>query len=111
MTNEQRQEIIRQIGNGNIFAISGGRVRAIEDGIELPISSGYRVRVILTPADLYRVERVMVRGQKTFHKGHIEDVFCEDVGDLAYYASCFRNDSSHSGRWVYGNPAANEVAA
>lgn len=102
ITAEQRQTIAQQIGRMNILAISGGRVQALPDGIELPVSSGYKVRVRLTPLDLYRVERVMVRGRKTFDKGAVENVFCDDVGELAYLASCYRNDSEHKGFWRYG---------
>jgi hypothetical protein len=96
---DQRREILRQIGRSNVLAISGGRVTALEDGIELPVSNGYRVRVRLTPADYYRVERVFVRGGKEFDKGHLDDVDFTQVGNAAYYASCFRNDD---GDWTYG---------
>lgn len=88
---EQRQEMVRQIGMGNILSISGGRINALPDGIELPVSSGYRVRVRLTPADTYTVERVMVRGAKTFSKGLKTDVFCDQVGEQAYRAGMFRS--------------------
>lgn len=108
MENAQRQEIIRQIGKMNILAISGGRVTAIEDGIELPISNGYKVRVILTPSDTYRVERVFVRAGKVTPKGHCDDVYCDEIGEVAYYASCYRNDN---GQWTYGNPSAKQVAS
>lgn len=97
-TGDQRREILRQIGRMNVVAISGGRVTALADGVELPVGSGYRVRVRLTPADYYRVERIFVRGSKEFEKGHMDDVDCEQVADAAYYASCFRNDG---GEWTY----------
>lgn len=98
ITGDQRQEILRQIGRMNVLAISGGRVTALADGIELPVGSGYRVRVRLTQMDYYRVERVFVRGGKEFDKGHRDDVDCEQVSEAAYYASCYRNDG---GEWTY----------
>jgi hypothetical protein len=100
VTGEQRQEMLRQIGRMNVLAISGGRVKALTDGIELPVNQGYKVRVRLTPRDYYRVERVLVRGTKEFDKGHLDDVDFEQVANAAYYASCFRNDDN--GQWAYG---------
>lgn len=88
---DQRREMLRQIGRMNVLAISGGRVTAIESGIELPVGSGYRVRVELTALDYYRVSRVFVRGGKEFLKGVRDDVDCFEVGQAAYYASCFRS--------------------
>lgn len=99
LTGDQRQEIVRQIGRMNVLAISGGRVTAIQDGIELPVGSGYRVRVRLTPMDYYRVERVFIRGGKEYDKGSVDDVDFTQVGELAYLASCYRNDG---GQWTYG---------
>lgn len=99
ITTEQRAEILQQVGRMNVFAISGGRVGALPDGIELPVSNGYRVRVRLTPSDYYRVERVFVRGGQEFDKGSMDDVDCFQVGNAAYFASCFRNDD---GNWTYG---------
>lgn len=90
VTPEQREEMRRQIGR-NILSISGGRVTALVDGIELPVSNGYRVRVRLTPADTYRVERVFIRSGVEFLKGAMDGVYCDEVGEVAYYASCFRS--------------------
>jgi hypothetical protein len=98
ITDDQRREILRQIGNLNVLAISGGRVTALADGVELPVGSGYRVRVRLTPMDYYRVERVFVRGGREFDKGYRDDVDFTQVGEAAYYASCYRNDG---GEWTY----------
>src|SRR5437667_4466771 len=80
---DQRREILRQIGRMNVLAISGGRVTGLPDGVELPVDCGYRVRVRLTPADYYRVERVFVRGGKEFEKGHMDDIDCEQVANAA----------------------------
>src|SRR5690348_6990990 len=88
---EERQTIVQQIGVMNVLSISGGRVRPLPDGVELPVSSGYRVRVHLTPSDDYTVERVQVRGGKEYVHGCRERVYCDEVGQAAYYASCFRS--------------------
>jgi hypothetical protein len=97
ITGEERAEIVRQIGTLNVLSISGGRVGALSDGIELPVSNGYRVRVRLTPADTYTVERVLVRGGREFPKGTKTDVYCEDVSEQAYRAGMFRSYSE--GEW------------
>lgn len=91
LTPEQRKTIVRQIGTGNVLAISGGRVKGLVDGIELPVSSGYRVRVTLDANDTYTVARVMVRGAKEFPKGSKSNVYCEELGETAYRASCYKS--------------------
>ena len=85
--------MIDQIGAMNILAISGGRVRAIDENtIHLPVSNGYVVEVAYLPGrDLYKVSRLLKRGAKVFQKGSIEDVFAEDLGEIAYLTSCFRS--------------------
>lgn len=94
ITNDERSVILSQIGRMNVLAISGGRVTALDDGIELPVGSGYRVRVRLTPADDYTVERVFVRAGKETVKGAETMHYFDTVGDAAYRASCFRNDDA-----------------
>jgi hypothetical protein len=94
INDEQRNVIAQQIGRMNIAAISGGRCTRLPDGIELPVGNGYRVRVRLTPVDDYTVERVFVRNGQTFSKGIREGVYCDEVGDVAYRASCFRNNDA-----------------
>src|SRR3954470_23224746 len=91
VTPEQRKTIVRQIGTGNVLAISGGRIKALADGVEMPVSSGYRVRVTLDANDTYTVARVMVRGAKEFPKGSKSNVYCDEVGEQAFRASCFRS--------------------
>jgi hypothetical protein len=87
-----RQVMLAQIGRMNVLAISGGRVKALADGVELPVSQGYRVRVRYNEgADDYRVERVMVRGGKEFAKGEVDHVYCDQVGELAYRAGMYRS--------------------
>jgi hypothetical protein len=91
ITKEQRDEIRAQVGHMNILSISGGRVIALPDGIELPVSNGYRVRVRLTAADDYTVERVLTRGGRDFPHGKREGVYCDTVGETAYRAGMFRS--------------------
>jgi hypothetical protein len=64
---------------------------AIEDGIELPVGSGYTVRVVLDPMDTYTVTRVFTRSGKEFIHGSRSDVYCDEVAEVAYYASCFHS--------------------
>lgn len=94
-----RRTIVEQIGRGNIFSISGGRIIGVTDpddriGIELPVSHGYKVRVFYDEAgDDYIVVRVMVRGAKEFVKGTKTGVYCDQVGEQAYRAGMFRSFS------------------
>jgi hypothetical protein len=85
------EQLIAQIGRMNILATSGGRVGTRSTGITLPVSNGYSVTVDLAPNDTYTVRRVFKRGSKVWIKGEMRDVFCEDIGDIVYYAGCFRN--------------------
>jgi hypothetical protein len=84
-------ELVRQIGSRNIFAISGGRVGVRSTGITLPVSAGYSVTIDLAGNDTYTVRRVFKRGMKTWIKGEITDVYCEELGEIAYKASCYVN--------------------
>jgi hypothetical protein len=90
-------ELISQIGRMNVFAISGGRVSVIVNDeretveIQLPVSNGYRVSIKLGWDDTYTVSRQFVRKGVVSDKGTLENVYCEQVGEIAYKASCFRN--------------------
>jgi hypothetical protein len=88
---EERAAILEQIGRMTLGAISGGRFRALDDGVELPVSAGYHVRVQLTPADVYTVSRIFRRGSREWVKGERTNVYCDEVSDTAYRASCFRS--------------------
>jgi hypothetical protein len=89
---DARKTMLRQIGNVNFAAISGGRVSRLPDGVELPVGNGYRVRVRLDEAnDTYTVERVFVRSGKVTLKGVRTNVYCDELGETAYRASCFRS--------------------
>ena len=92
------EELLRQIGIANIFAISGGRVIywQTNDGkatrtITLPVSNGYSVEIYLAWDDTYTVTRQFKRKGQYINKGTVEGVYCENIGEVAYKASCFRN--------------------
>ena len=92
-------ELIAQIGRMNIFAISGGRVGVIREngetvGIELPVSNGYRVSIKLGWDDTWTVSRQFVRKGTVFDKGTLENVYADQVGEVAYQASCFRSNDA-----------------
>ena len=91
-------ELLKQIGIQNVFAISGGRVEVwrTNDGqacrsITLPVSNGYSVEIYLAWDDTYTVTRQFKRKGQYFNKGTVEGVYCENIGEVAYQASCFRN--------------------
>lgn len=92
--------LVGQIGRMNVLAISGGRVHVYDDGVVLPVGSGYSVHVFLAANDTYTVRRVFKRGAKRWIKGEQTDVYFDEVGEAAYRASCFRN-----GDW---NPSERE---
>jgi hypothetical protein len=87
------QQTIEQIGRMNIMAISGGRIIRRDTGITLPVGAGYSVEVDLDWNDTYVVKRVFKRGAKRWVKGSQTDVYCDEIGEVAYRASCFRNGS------------------
>lgn len=91
MTRCNTEALIRQIGVGNLMAISGRRVYTRRTGITLPVSSGYKVTIDLAANDTYTVRRIMVRGTKVWLKGERTDVYCDEVGEIAYQASCYKN--------------------
>lgn len=88
-------ELLRQIGIGNVFAISGGRVGVIKnnDGetveVILKAGKGYQVCITLGFMDTWIVRREFVRNGKVFLKGVVEDVYFTEVGEVAYQASLF----------------------
>ena len=94
-------ELLAQIGRMNVFAVSGGRVVAIENsigervGVFLPCGSNRAVEVVLDWMDTYTVRRVRMvsSGAK---KGTVEvesevsNVYFDEVGESVYRASCWR---------------------
>ena len=83
--------LVEQIGQRIVLSISGGRIVVRETGITLPVSNGYRVTVDLAAGDTYTVRRVFKRAGKTWVKGERAGIYCDQVADAAYRASCFRN--------------------
>ena len=85
------QTMTEQIGKMNVLAISGGRRIIVDDvTLDLPVYQGYRVRVIYNPVpDLYTVQRIFRRGSKEWIKGEVTDVYCDELGEAAYGASCY----------------------
>jgi hypothetical protein len=87
--------IVQQIGMGNVLAISGGRISLAKSDegqtvVVLPVAHGYRVEVeYLLGADTYEVRRIFARGGKDFLKGVQTNVYCDQLGDAAYKASCY----------------------
>lgn len=104
MTNEKyrpfdEDQLLAQIGKQNIFAISGGRVEIwrTNDGkaartVTLPVSNGYSVEIYLAWDDTYTVTRQFKRKGQYTNKGTIEGVYCENIGEVVYQASCFRSN-------------------
>lgn len=97
-------ELVSQIGLRNVYAISGGRVAVWKPAgecveVELPVSSGYLVRITLGWNDTWTVERVLRRRPKGKTSkeskilGRVEGVYCDQVGEIAYQASCFKDGS------------------
>lgn len=80
---------LAQIGRMNVLAVSGGRVLAEGDTLVLPVRYGYRVEVDLDPSDTYTVRRVLARGGERFVKGSVSDVYCDQIGEVVYRASCY----------------------
>ena len=85
----------QQIGRRNILAISGGRVNRTDyTTLSFPVSSGSTVEVeYVEGRDLYTVRRVFTRGTKRWIKGEMTHIYGEDLGEIAYQASCYRDGS------------------
>lgn len=87
----QHDEILRQIGRGNVLAVSGGLVLRTRDGVVLLCGNGYSVEVALDPTDTYTVRRVFSRSGKRFVKGEVSDVYCTELAETVYRAGMFRD--------------------
>jgi hypothetical protein len=92
MDNMQARELLNQIGSNTVAAISGGRARLAGDTLVLPVSNGYTVEIDLDSSDTYTVRRVFTRGYKRWIKGEISNIYCDQISDIAYDASCFRSN-------------------
>lgn len=85
------REALRQIG-GTVGAVSGGRWGLDAEGrLELPVSYGYLVRVSLTYADDYTVERVFRRSGVEYPKGKKGEVYFDELSEEVYRASSYRS--------------------
>ena len=84
-----------QIGLMNVLAISGGRwiYDSTESTVIFPVHHGYKVVVKYNEgSDDYTVQRILVRGTKVTVKGEVSGVYCDNLGDVAYRASCYRDE-------------------
>jgi hypothetical protein len=95
------QEVIAQMGRMNFFAVCGGKWAKINasDGVTIgllmPCGESRAVEVVLNFLDLYEVRRVRLvnRGEAkgTLVVEHeVLDVYCENLGDAVYSASCWK---------------------
>lgn len=94
-------ELMSQIGRMNVFAVSGGRVVAIENsqgqrvGVLLPCGKSRAVEVVLDWMDTYTVRRVRMVTSGA-NRGTVEvesettGVYCDEIGEMVYQASCWR---------------------
>jgi len=87
------EEMAKQVGIFNMMAISGGRIAFRETGITLPVGKGYFVEIDLMSSDTYCVKRVWQTKSKRIVKGVVDDVYSDELGVVAYQASCFVNVS------------------
>lgn len=83
--------LLASIGTATVLAVSGGRVWITPSGVILPVSDGWAVEVVYTPMDLYTVRRVRYRGDTRRVHGELGSVYCDQVSEAAYAASCFEN--------------------
>ena len=82
-----------QIGERTLLAVSGGRyiVRDSET-LRLPAGCGYAVDVRYNRGDdLYEVTRAFVRDGLTYTKGTRTGIYCDQLAETVWDASCFRN--------------------
>lgn len=83
---------LAQIGRMNVLAISGGRATRDGDTLVLPVAHGYTVEVALATNDTYIVRRVFTRAGVRYVKGEATDVYCDELGEFAYRASCYHDE-------------------
>lgn len=85
------EELVKQIGWSTVLGVSGGRVQVSPAAVQFPVSNGYSVMVQLHWNDTYTVTRILKRGAKAFIKGRVEGLYCEQMSEAVWKASCFRN--------------------
>jgi hypothetical protein len=97
--------MLDQIGIMYVLAISGGRVRKInENTIHLPVSHGYVVEIEYDPVwDHYIVRRVFIRKKKRFVKGEVKGVYFTELAETAYRAHAYQS-------YEFGDPVVETSA-
>jgi hypothetical protein len=90
--NQHFPTTLAQIGRMNVLAISGGRVQSNADTLVLPVAHGYSVEIDLDASDTYNVRRVFTRAGVRSVKGERTDVYCDELGEVAYRASCYHDE-------------------
>jgi len=88
------ETMLAQLGRMNLLAISGGRLKRIgEVTLDLPVHYGYSVEIEYDRGrDLYNVRRIFTRSRKRTNKGEALGVYAEELGEMAYQASCYRDE-------------------
>jgi hypothetical protein len=91
------KQTLGQIGKMTVLSISGGRVNALRNshgdtvGVNLPVSHGYGVNVLLHPNDTYTVQRTFTRSGITTVKGQEDGIHAGEISDTAYRAGMYQN--------------------
>jgi hypothetical protein len=91
------KQTLGQIGTMTVLAISGGRVNALRNskgdtvGVNLPVSRGWGVNVLLHPNDTYTVQRTYTRSGTTTVKGQEDGIHADQISDTAYKAGMYVN--------------------
>ena len=57
----------------------------------LPVAHGYTVEIDLALNDTYTVRRVFTRAGKRFVKATVTGVYFDQIGEVAYQASCYHD--------------------
>jgi len=87
------RQTLQQIGMGTHLQVSGLRTEGVYNadgdlaGVDLPVSNGYRVRVLLDATDTYTVQRVW----RNKVKGEVKGIYCDDLKDHVYEAGMYVN--------------------
>ncbi len=94
------EQLLAQIGIGNLMAVSGGRwIRYGFSSVRFPCGAGYEVLVTLEADDTYTVRRIFSRSGTWFLHGERTNVYNDAVSEVVYFASCFR--SYEPGEWEH----------
>lgn len=82
-----------QIGFQTLIAACGGinAFRVSPDTLGFPVGRGYVVTVTLDPSDTYIVRRCFRRKGEMKVKGEQTMVYCDELSDTFWKASCFVN--------------------